>query len=209
MCIRDSYIGFQLGLNWGFQQFKRRVDQNINPVGFKIGFSLINEWNNFIDGLDLSDSGTLISKYQENNLLRGKISAEHIWEIPKTNRWTFSAGTQLGLLNNTQVDSFFHFFSGGMSGIKGYPFYSIEGTNMIIGDLTLRVPIFREKHIPIFWYILQHSTLGFIAQIGDAWDRDQSSYNLKRSLGLDWRLSGYSFYNYPTSIGLELSLIHI
>ena len=199
----DYYNGFQLGLNWGFQQFKRRVDQNINPVGFKIGFSLINEWNNFIDGLDLSDSGTLISKYQENNLLRGKISAEHIWEIPKTNRWTFSAGTQLGLLNNTQVDSFFHFFAGGMSGIKGYPFYSIEGTNMIIGDLTLRVPIFREKHIPIFWYILQHSTLGFIAQIGDAWDRDQSSYNLKRSLGLDWRLSGYSFYNYPTSIGLE------
>ena len=199
----DYYNGFQLGLNWGFQQFKLRVDQNINPVGLKIGFSLINEWNNFIDGLDLSDSGTLISKYQENNLLRGKISAEHIWEIPKTNRWTFSAGTQLGFLNNTQVDSFFHFFAGGMSGIKGYPFYSIEGTNMIIGDLTLRVPIFREKHIPIFWYILQHSTLGFIAQIGDAWDRDQSSYNLKRSLGLDWRLSGYSFYNYPTSIGLE------
>ena len=199
----DYYNGFQLGLNWGFQQFKRRVDQNINPVGFKIDFSLINEWNNFIDGLDLSDSGTLISQYQENNLLRGKISAEHIWEIPKTNRWTFSAGTQLGFLNNTQVDSFFHFFAGGMSGIKGYPFYSIEGTNMIIGDLTLRVPIFREKHIPIFWYILQHSTLGFIAQIGDAWDRDQSSYNLKRSLGLDWRLSGYSFYNYPTSIGLE------
>ena len=199
----DYYNGFQLGLNWGFQQFKRRVDQNINPVGFKIGFSLINEWNNFIDGLDLSDSGTLISKYQENNLLRGKISAEHIWEIPKTNRWTFSAGTQLGLLNNTQVDSFFHFFAGGMSGIKGYPFYSIEGTNMFISDLTLRIPIFREKHIPIFWYILQHSTLGFIAQIGDAWDRGQSSFNLKRSLGVDWRLSGYSFYNYPTSIGLE------
>ena len=199
----DYYNGFQLGLNWGFQQFKRRVDQNINPVGFKIDFSLINEWNNFIDGLDLSDSGTLISKYQENNLLRGKISAEHIWEIPKTNRWTFSAGTQLGLLNNTQVDSFFHFFAGGMSGIKGYPFYSIEGTNMFISDLTLRIPIFREKHIPIFWYILQHSTLGFIAQIGDAWDRGQSSFNLKRSLGVDWRLSGYSFYNYPTSIGLE------
>ena len=199
----DYYNGFQLGLNWGFQQFKRRVDQNINPVGFKIDFSLINEWNNFIDGLDLSDSGTLISQYQENNLLRGKISAEHIWEIPKTNRWTFSAGTQLGLLNNTQVDSFFHFFAGGMSGIKGYPFYSIEGTNMFISDLTLRIPIFREKHIPIFWYILQHSTLGFIAQIGDAWDRGQSSFNLKRSLGVDWRLSGYSFYNYPTSIGLE------
>ena len=131
-------------------------------------------------------------------MLRGKISAENIWEIPKTNRWTFSVGTQLGFLNNTQVDSFFHFFAGGMSGIKGYPFYSIEGTNMIIGDLTLRVPIFREKHIPIFWYILQHSTLGFIAQIGDAWDRDQSSYNIKRSLGLDWRLSGYSFYNYAS-----------
>ena len=73
----------------------------------------------------------------------------------------------------------------------------------MINDLGLRIPIFREKHIPISWFILQHSTVGLIAQTGDAWNRKKSSYSLKRSVGLEWRLSGYSFYNYPTSIGLE------
>ena len=33
--------------------------------------------------------------------------------------------------------------------------------------------------------------------------RNESKYSLKRSMGFEWRLSGYSFYNYPTSIGLE------
>ena len=145
----------------------------------------------------------MVSKYKENNLTRAKINGKYLWELPRTNRWTLSVGTQLGWLNNAYVDSFFHFFGGGMSGLKGYPFYSIEGTNLIINDFGLRIPIFREKHIPISWFILQHSTVGLIAQIGDAWNRKKSSHSLKRSVGLEWRLSGYSFYNYPTSIGLE------
>ena len=199
----DYFNGYQLGFNWEFLQYKQRVDQNINPVGFKFDISIIYEWNNFIDGVDLSDSGTLVSKYKENNLTRAKINGKYLWELPRTNRWTLSVGTQLGWLNNAHVDSFFHFFGGGMSGLKGYPFYSIEGTNLIINDFGLRIPIFREKHIPISWFILQHSTVGLIAQIGDAWNRKKSPHSLKRSVGLEWRLSGYSFYNYPTSIGLE------
>jgi hypothetical protein len=161
------------------------------------------EWNQFIDGLDLSESGTLISKFNENNLLRTKFSGEYLWEIPNTNRWTVSISGQTGWISNTRADSFFHFFAGGMPGLKGYPFYSLEGTNMAIGQIGLRVPLFREKHIPLGWFTLQHSTVGFIRQVGDAWNRDKSKFKAKKSIGIEWRMSGASFYNYPTSIGLE------
>ncbi len=199
----DYFRGNKAGLNWSLKQFKRRIDQNINPVGFELNLHVAKEWNQFIDGLDLSESGTLVSKFNNHNLVRTEISGKYLWEIPKTNRWTISVGGQAGWISNASADSFFHFFAGGMPGLKGYPFYSIEGTNMTIGEMGLRIPLFREKHIPFGLFTLQHSTIGLIYQTGDAWNRKFSVLSLKQSAGVELRLQGYSFYNYPTAIGLE------
>ena len=199
----DYFRGKEAGLKWNLKQFKRRIDQNINPVGYEINFTVAKEWNQFIDGLDLSESGTLVSKFNNHNLVRTELRGKYLWEIPNTNRWTISLGGQAGWISNTMADSFFHFFAGGMPGLKGYPFYSLEGTNMAIGEVGLRIPLFREKHIPMGWFTLQHSTIGLIGQMGDAWNRDHSDIKAKRSSGIEWRMSGASFYNYPTSIGFE------
>jgi len=199
----DYFRGNKAGLNWSLKQFKRRIDQNINPVGFGISVNVAKEWNQFIDGLDLSESGTLISNFNSHDLIRTEIRGEYLWEIPKTNRWTVLIGGQTGWISNASADSFFHFFAGGMPGLKGYPFYSIEGTNMAIGEFGLRIPLFREKHIPVGMFTLQHSTIGLIYQTGDAWNRKFTRSSLKQSVGVEWRFQGYSFYNYPTSIGLE------
>ena len=51
------------------------------------------------------------------------------------------------------------------------------------------------------WIIFQNSTIGAIFQTGDAWSNDD--LDLKRSIGIQWRLNGYSFYNFPTAIELE------
>ena len=173
----DYFNGKQLGLNWEIKRYKRRIDQNINPVGYSLNFSLAKEWNEFIDGIDLSDSGTLISKFKNHNLIRTKIDGQFLWEIPGSNRWTISTKAQLGQISKVDVDSFFYFFGGGMPGLKGYPYYSIEGTNLMLYDIGLRLPLFREKHIPVGWFTLQHSTLGIISQFGDAWNRNESKYS--------------------------------
>jgi hypothetical protein len=199
----DYFLGNKAGVKWSLKQYKQRIDQNINPVGYELNMNVAQEWNQFIEGLDLSESGTLISKFNKHNLVRSEINGKYLLGIPKTNRWTLSMGGQVGWISNTSADSFFHFFAGGMPGLKGYPFYSLEGTNMAIGELGLRIPLFREKHISMGWFMLQHATIGFIGQSGDAWNRVISSFSAKHSAGIELRFSGYSFYNYPTSIGLE------
>jgi hypothetical protein len=133
-----------------------------------------------------------------------ELNGKYLWEIPNTNRWTISLGGKTGLISNTKVDSFFYFFGGGLPGLKGYPFYSIEGTHMVIADLTMRIPIFREKHISLGWFTLQNGSFGLISQMGDAWNNDLSKINIKKSIGLESRFAGYSFYNYPTAIGFEM-----
>ncbi len=67
-------------------------------------------------------------------------------------------------------------------------------------DATFRMPIFMEKHFKAKWMIWQNSTLGAVFQIGDAWT---DTYSLKKSVGIQWRMKGFSFYNFPTAIEVE------
>lgn len=198
----DYYRGVVTGVNLHTSASKSRADGNINPSnGFDIDVHVAYENNDFIDGLDFSDAGTLIEQFKQNDLGRIELKGSYHWEIPYTNRLCLSAHTDLGWITTTKVDSFFNYFAGGMDGIKGYSFYSIEGTNKAIAELDFRIPLFREKHYALGWFILQNSVLGFIVQAGDAWTTTIPDW--KKSVGIQWRVNGFSFYNYPTAIGVE------
>ena len=183
------------------------IDFNIFLFIYRLGifFSLTSiieklENNDFIEGLDLSESGTLTEKFKDNNLGRVQLGGSYYYELPWQKRWTVSLTSQVGWISNNDVDSYFHFYLGGLPGLKGYPFYSIQGTHSAMIDATFRMPIFMEKHYKAKWTIWQNSTLGAIFQVGDAWT---DTYSLKKSVGIQWRLNGFSFYNFPTAIEVE------
>ncbi len=198
----DYFRGWMLSTNWSLNMIKRRFDKGINPSkGFKISIEMHLEKNDFIEGLNLSDSGTLTEEFKENNLLRIQSGGSYYYELPWKKRWTISFTGQTGWISKPNTDSFFHFYLGGMPGLKGYPFYSIQGTKSIFIDATLRIPLFLEQHLPVKWTIWQNSTIGFILQAGNAWVEEK--FSLKKSVGIQWRLNGFSFYNFPTAIEVE------
>ena len=200
----DYYNGVSINLDWKLNVIKPRLDGNINPSnGFKVSAKIDLEKNKFIDGLDLSDAGTLVENFKDNNLARFQGDFTYHYELPWIERLTTSLHLNGGYITNTKVDSFFHFFNGGMSGLKGYPFYGIEGTRTALIDFSVRYPLMREKHVKIGWFIMQNSVLGAIFQFGDAW-REKEDQMWKKSIGLQWRVNGFSFYNYPTAIELEI-----
>ena len=114
-----------------------------------------------------------------------------------------SLKAEAGWISDNSVDSFFHFYLGGLPGLKGYPFYSIQGTRKVLVEYSFRIPLFREKHYPLLWMIFQNSTIGTILQIGDAWTA-ADNHAWKKSVGIQWRINGYSFYNFPTAIEFEI-----
>ena len=201
----DYYKGWVNGIRWQFNNVKKLADSNINPAkGYTVNLSAMYEKNEFITGLNLSDAGTLVADFADNNTWRINMDGSYHISIPYTNRWTVSLGTQISWLSNDNVDPFFNFFGGGMIGMKGYPFYSIEGTRQLISDISLRIPLFTQKHIQLGWFILQNSVLGFVYQTGNAWNGDFDKNNLLHSSGIQWRFNGFSFYNFPTAIELEM-----
>jgi len=200
----DYYRGASINIDWKLNIIKPRLDGGINPSnGLKVSAKIDIENNKFIEGLDFSDAGTLVENYKDNNLVRFQGDFTYHYELPWVERLTASIHMNGGYITNTEVDSFFHFFNGGMSGLKGYPFYAIEGTKTALFDLTFRLPLFREKHIKLGWFIMQNSVFGAIFQFGDAW-RHKSDQMWKKSVGVQWRVNGFSFYNYPTAIELEI-----
>jgi len=213
----DYFRGWSMSGDWSLDMVKRRLDKTINPSkGFKIWSKVDLENNDFIEGLDLSESGTLTEKFKDNNLGRVQLGGSYYYELPWQKRWTVSLTSQVGWISNNNVDSFFHFYLGGLPGLKGYPFYSIQGTHSAMIDATFRMPIFMEKHYKAKWTIWQNSTLGAIFQVGDAWtnaeevepeeelkENHAEAFSLKKSVGIQWRLNGFSFYNFPTAIEVE------
>lgn len=201
----DYYRGWINGFKWDLNNVKKLSDSNINPSrGYKVHLSVMKENNDFITGLNLSKAGTLTEEFGENNTWRINFNGTYHVTIPHTNRWTLSFGTQLGWLSNNDVDPFFNFFGGGMIGLKGYPFYSIEGTRQLINELTFRLPLFTQKHIQLGWFILQNNVLGLVVQNGNSWNGKFNTSELKNSIGIQWRFNGFSFYNFPTAIELEM-----
>jgi len=201
----DYYKGWLNGIKWNLNNVKRLADADINPSkGFTVNFTAVQEQNDFITGLNLSDAGTLLAEFGDNDTWRIDLKGSYHTSIPFTQRWTVNLQSQLGWLSNDGVDPFFNFFGGGMFGMRGYPFYSIEGTRQMINDVTVRIPIFTEKHFKLGWFILQNSVLGFIYQSGGAWNGEFDEKNLLHSSGIQWRFNGFSFYNFPTAIELEL-----
>ena len=112
-----------------------------------------------------------------------------------------------GGLSNPEVDDFFHFFGGGLSGIKGYTFYdsTLTGPYYFIGTIAMRFPLFLERNYSLAQFNFQNLSLGGIFQFGDALNEGFAEFadNYKLSAGLECRLHGFSFYSYPTAIAYE------
>jgi len=201
----DYFQGLTGGIRWNLTAMKPRFDRDINPSqGFEVDIDMAYEDNHFIDRLDFSKYSTFVSVFKANPTLRFQGTGRYHLEIPHTKRWTITVEAQSGWMSNTQADSFFNFFGGGLEGIQGYPYYSIEGNRWLMGEVAFRVPLFRQRHYSMGWFILQNSVLGFLVQAGDAWNGAEATPQWKRSVGIQWRLNGFSFYNFPTAIQVEL-----
>ena len=76
------------------------VDRNINPSkGFKLSTNIAYEANDFIDGLNLSDSGTLIEEFTPNNYLAINASGSYYATILPAKRWTLGISAKGGWLS--------------------------------------------------------------------------------------------------------------
>ena len=161
-----------------------------------------------MDGFSVSEKhSTFGANFVPHNTFRIKAHTEKYFTLNRAKKIVASISALGGGLSNPEVDDFFHFFGGGLPGIKGYTFYdsTLTGPYYFIGTAAMRFPLFLERNYPLAQFNFQNLSLGGIFQFGGAVKERFSEFadNYKLSAGFECRLQGYSFYSYPTAIAYE------
>jgi outer membrane protein assembly factor BamA len=99
------------------------------------------------------------------------------------------------------VHEFFNYFAGGLLGLRGYPYYSIEGRKQIITRTTYRFPIFDKLNFRLLHLHFDKLYGGVFWDSGNAFDKDKIHFSkFKNDFGFELRLNLFSFYSFPTRI---------
>ena len=202
--LRYTYLrGHTLSLFLRHEHIQRDVDDAINPrKGRYVTLRIQREWNRFLNDF-ASDRVINIEQFTKYYYDRFEMNWEEYLTVPYTSRHTLSLQLRGGLID-APVDSFFHFFAGGLVGLKGYPFYSVEGRRMLSGSVTYRFPLWRHINHQIFNIYFDKLYLGGFFQYGNAWSKGGIEFNnFLSDVGIQLRLDTFSWYFFPTRIFLE------
>jgi len=203
----DYYVGTAAIARWQLYARRPEYGGNMFPTtGYEVKAEIRGEYNGLVDSLAISEQGTLVSVFEANNTFRLIVNFKKFMALHRPSRISVAYEGTVGWLSNQEVDDFFYFFGGGPSGLRGYTYYdsTVQGTNLMVHTLTLRLPVFLEQNIPFWHLILQNASVGFVAQYGDGFQGSWLRHRYKSSVGMELRLNGYSFYVFPFALAYEL-----
>lgn len=203
------YKGQRLEFRYRADFTKRHWQSNISPTrGFRINdLVLAYDFNKFIDNYKVTEYGTYTETYSADSVNftpRFDLDADIFFPIPGTEHVALSFNIDVGMQFNTKIDSFFNYFGGGLPGLKGYPFYAIEGTHKAILTSTLRFPITKKLGLNLEPFFFENLYVSIYHQIGDAWTFGLSAPDWKQDIGLEARIAGHSWYGFPLALTFDL-----
>ena len=198
--------GFDLAVTYRLDAIGRSRDSEINPrTGRRLALRYDRYFNWFISGFQ---ENTSLLRETYDRYFYNQISMDWNEFIPGPGNSALSFRFFGGIIDS-EVDNAFDFFIGGLPGMKGYSFYSLEGRNALMLRSAFRFPIFSridQQTGPIYSDQLFGA---FYAGLGRAWDgtpEDKTlNRNWKRELGAQLRYDATSFYLFPTRASLDFA----
>jgi hypothetical protein len=181
------------------------VDSQINPRGGYKGFLEYTRANHdFIKDIEIGgDAVGLREIYDPNNYDMVELGFEKYFPSPIKSH-TIEARVRGGFMGEP-VDPFFYLYAGGLPGMRGYSFYSMGGERIGVGTLTYRFPIVKRAAWNLWPLSVNRIYGSFFSDVGDAWNGDFASENLKKDIGAGLRMQMHSFYLYPTAVSFDVA----
>ena len=198
--FRYNYLkGWALELSIRGNMVKTDVNEVINPSGGRyVFFKYSYESNDFITGFAFSPTGVdeVYRNYSYNQFL---LEWEEYFRNPLFAQHAFSLRLRAGYIDRP-VDSFFHLFAGGILGMRGYSYFSIEGRQKLIASFSYRFPVFRHIDKMLGHLYLDKVYMGFFYDYGNAWNGSINMDDFKQDVGLEIRVNMFSNSLFPTRV---------
>ncbi len=197
--FRNVYlIGNAFWLEGRMRDIHPTVDMAINPVGRSIRFRATYEANEYNRDLeyDVVD-GILVPRYNDYRFWRWELNWNEHLRMP-FERHTLNLSLRGGAITGGEADTIFHFYGGGMVGLRGYPFYSIEGTRVALAQIAYRFPLAQKLDFRLLHMYFTKLYASAFAEAGDAWTGGLDRARFRKDVGVELRLEAFSWYAYPT-----------
>ncbi len=192
----NYFIGRDISIRFTHHGIKPAVDAESNPRGRVITLGYDREFNKFLTGFEVNDA-FLDEVFDNYNYNKFTLEWQEHWGLPIKDH-TLNFDIQAGIID-AEVDSFFHFFGGGILGNRGYPYFSIEGRKLLLGRATYRFPLIRNIDWRLGHLYFDKIFLGLFYDYGNAFNENKIDFDrFKSSVGGQLRLDMFSFYSYPT-----------
>ncbi len=200
----DYYKGLNFNINWRYDNVVSRMDMEINPsYGRRIFIDYWLNYDKIFEDFIIKDYGLdeIYKNYDYHKLIFDY--KEYIGTPFLLDRSSLSLHIEGGFIDRP-VDDFLNFFSGGLTGIKAYSFYSIEGRKKLNTTITYRFPVLKEigRQFGPWYFDKLYASASY--QAGNAWNDGSITYDdMKKGIDLGIRLDMFSFYIYPTKVGFN------
>lgn len=190
----------RLSLYYHFDNSFRYRHSDINPIGTKVNFRYDYEMSNINPEYTVESDGTLTTLYQKNHLHKIDMDISQSFGL-FNNSHTISYKLRGAVIFGPTVDNFYNNYVTGLTGMKGYTYFSLGGGRLATLNVTYRLPLFNRIDTRISPLYLDKLYFSVFGDVGDAWEeKDFNIHNLKKDVGAELRLQAWSFYEFPTSI---------
>jgi len=195
-------------LEWSLTANQPRLDKNreINPTGgyyFHLVHSL--EYNDFLKGFAVNASQTgLAEQFDNYTFNRVELDAEKYYKNPLFPSHGLGLRWRAGFIDR-KVDDFFDLYVGGLIGMKGYSYFSMQGRYKSILTFSYRFPLWQNMDLRFGNLYLDKMYFGLFYDWGNAWyDNKTLKFNdFKRDIGLQLRMDSFSYSLFPTRFFAE------
>ena len=206
--------GFGLAATYRMEQISRRRDREIHPRGGRrVYFRYDRMFNYFLEGFNEGNTSFLDEEYLGLFYNQFTLDWQEFVGLP----WNTGLGLRFyggwiasDEVDDDLVDDFFDNHLGGLSYMKGYTFYSIEGRKAAMASATLRFPLLTDVRERFAHLYLDKVYGALYADIGKAWDGDYDDpdpvYQRTgplRDVGAQLRFDLISYYSMPTKIQID------
>ena len=204
--IRYRYLnGNAIEFNVSADMVKHDRNSGISPsAGRFVHFKYALEFQDFLDGF-ATDRNLGLEQYKNYTYNRLSMEWEEYFKNPFIKNHSLSVRFKAGYIDRP-IDSFFYFYAGGILGMRGYSYYAIGGRQKLVVTGNYRFPVFSHIDKKLGHIYFDKFYVGLFYDWGNAWDDDKLDvFDFKEDIGLELRLSTFSFNLFPTKFFFEMA----
>ena len=195
-------VGNDLSALFRYRNILPTRDHEINPAGVRFTLQYNFEFNNYNPDGDFEiRSGLLVPLYKDFNFHRFDANFMGAMPLPLSGH-TLTLRLRGATILGEEVDDFFNFYAGGITGMQGYTYYALGGNELAAAQLTWRFPLFSSMDLRLGHILFDKLYAGVFFDVGDAvMDPAQFTVRgMKKDIGFELRLESFSFSMYPTRV---------